>query len=232
MSLRFRGTSIAIVLIMIASAALAARLTPTEKVADERAPVNLKVLVPEQFGEWKTDNSLVPVGVSPDVRAKLDELYTQTLERTYINAEGRRIMLSIAYGGDQRGEATQVHRPEFCYSAQGFRILRNTVGTLPTGFGTLPVRRLVAVQGRRNEPITYWVTVGDKATLPGFQRKLAQISYGLAGKIPDGMLVRVSSIDADEQGAHQLQERFIKDMLGVLNPQARAQLAGRFATAS
>jgi EpsI family protein len=217
---------------MVASAALAARLTPTQRLADQREPVNLQRLVPEGFGEWKTDRSLVPVGVSPDVRAKLEELYTQTLERTYINAQGKRIMLSIAYGGDQRGEATQVHRPEFCYTAQGFRIVRNAVGALPTDYGALPVRRLVAVQGRRNEPITYWITVGDKATLPGINRKLAQLSYGLAGKIPDGMLVRVSSIDLDERGAHHLQERFIKDMLGVLNPQARAQLAGRFATTS
>jgi EpsI family protein len=232
MNLRFSATSLFILSLMVASAALAATLAPTERLADQRGPVDLKRLVPEGFGEWKTDTSLVPVGVSADVKAKLEELYTQTLERTYINGKGQRIMLSIAYGGDQRGEATQVHRPEFCYTAQGFRIVRNAVGNLPTEYGALPVRRLVAVQGRRNEPITYWITVGDKATLPGIDRKIAQISYGLAGKIPDGMLVRVSSIDPDEQGAHQLQERFIKDMLGILNPQARAQLAGRFATTS
>jgi EpsI family protein len=230
--LPLRTSTLAIALLMVISAALAARLTPTERVADQREPVVLKKLVPDQFGEWKTDKSLVPIGVSADVRAKLDELYSQTLERTYVNAKGQRIMLSIAYGGDQRGEATQVHRPEFCYTAQGFRIVRNAVGALSTEYGALPVRRLVAVQGRRNEPITYWITVGDKATLPGIERKLAQLSYGLAGKIPDGMLVRVSSIDLDERGAHMLQERFIKEMLGVLNPQARAHLAGRFATAS
>jgi EpsI family protein len=230
--LRFGVTTIVIASLMFVAAALAASLTPSQRLADQREPVDLKRLVPEQFADWKTDASLVPVGLSADVRAKLDELYSQTLERTYINPKGQRIMLSIAYGGDQRGEATQVHRPEFCYTAQGFRIVRNAVGELSTDYGALPVRRLVAVQGRRNEPITYWVTVGDKATLPGLDRKLAQLSYGLAGKIPDGMLVRVSSIDSDEKQAHQLQERFIKDMLGVLNPQARAQLAGRFATAS
>ena len=232
MNLQSKVTTTVIVSLMLVSAALAARLTPTERVADQRPPVELAKLVPDQFGDWKTDRSLVPIGVSADVRAKLEELYTQTLERTYINPQGQRIMLSIAYGGDQRGEATQVHRPEFCYTAQGFRIVGNAVGALSTDFGALPVRRLVAVQGRRTEPITYWVTVGDKATLPGLQRKLAQLSYGLAGQIPDGMLVRVSSIDIDERGAHQLHERFVRDMLGVLNPQARAQLAGRFATAS
>jgi EpsI family protein len=213
---------------MLASAALAVWLTPTEKLVDQRAPVVLSKLVPDHFADWKIDRSLVPVGISPDVRAKLEATYNQTLERTYINPRGERIMLSIAYGGDQRGEATQVHRPEFCYSAQGFRIVRNAVGALATEYGELPVRRLVAVQGRRNEPITYWITVGDKATLPGIKRKMAQLGYGLTGKIPDGMLVRVSSISSDERGAHELQERFIKQMLGVLDPQSRAQVAGRF----
>ena len=225
-------TTAVIVCVMFLSAGLAAKLTPTEKVADEREPVDLQKMVPDRFSEWKTDKSIVPIGVSPDVRAKLDSLYTQTLERTYVNPQGQRIMVSIAYGGDQRGEATQVHRPEFCYTAQGFRISRNVVGALSTDYGTLPVRRLVAVQGRRNEPITYWITVGDKATLPGIDRKIAQLSYGLAGKIPDGMLVRISSIDLDEKAAHRLQERFIREMLAELNPKARAQLAGRFATTS
>jgi hypothetical protein len=76
------------------------------------------------------------------------------------------------------------------------------------------------------------VTVGDKATLPGLDRKLVQLSYGLSGKIPDGLLVRVSSIDGNEKNAHHLQERFIRELLGVVNPKARAQLAGRFGTAS
>jgi EpsI family protein len=150
------------------------------------------------------------------------------LERSYINSRGQRVMLSIAYGGDQSGDGTQVHRPEFCYTAQGFQLTLNHVGELLTQYGTLPVRRLVAVQGRRNEPITYWVTVGDKATLPGVKRKLAQIAYGLTGKVPDGMLVRVSSIDNDEKSAHRLQDIFIQDLLAGLQPRDRVRLAGSF----
>ncbi|HEU4708706.1 MAG TPA: EpsI family protein, partial [Methylophilaceae bacterium] len=109
-------------------------------------------------------------------------------------------------------------------------VMANNVGSLLTQYGTLPVRRLLAVQGRRNEPITYWITIGDQATLPGLKRKLQQIGYGLTGKIPDGMLVRVSSISSQTGSAYQLQEKFIRDMLQNMDTQDRLRVAGRFGT--
>lgn len=213
---------------MLTSAALAVALKPTERMADQMVPVVLGEIVPKTFAEWRIDPTIVPVTVSPDVQQKLDAIYNQTLTRTYINAKGQRMMLSIAYGGDQGGEGTQVHRPEFCYTAQGFQLKSNVVGELATQYGALPVRRLTAVQGRRNEPITYWITVGDRASLPGVSRKLSQLAYGLSGKVPDGMLVRVSSIDVNDQAAYRLQETFIQQMLAGMDPDSRVRLAGRF----
>ena len=120
-----------------------------------------------------------------------------------------------------------MHRPEFCYTAQGFQLAQNVVDRVDTPFGTLPVRRLVAVQGRRHEPLTYWITVGDRATLPGLGRKLNQIAYGLAGKVADGMLVRISSLDDDPQRAYRLQDAFIRDMLAAIAAEPREHIAGK-----
>ena len=39
--------------------------------------------------------------------------------------------------------------------------------------------------------------------------RLAQLRYTLTGEIPDGILVRVSSIDRDESGAYERQADFI-----------------------
>jgi hypothetical protein len=50
--------------------------------------------------------------------------------------------------------------------------------------------------------------------------------YGLSGRIPDGMLVRVSTIGADEAGAYRVQDRFVKQMLGALKPGDRSRLLG------
>lgn len=221
-------TPIVIALLMVSSAVAAIQLKPEQRMAEQLPPLKLEQAIPTKFGDWRIDNSIAPITVSPDVQARLDKLYSQTLVRTYANDRGERIMLSIAYGADQSGDGNQVHRPEFCYAAQGFQLTSSRIGELFTQYGSLPVRRLLAVQGRRNEPITYWVTVGDKASLPGLDRKLNQLAYGLTGKIPDGMLVRVSSINSDSDSAYRLQEKFIRDMLVGMNPKDRVRVAGTF----
>jgi EpsI family protein len=183
-------------------------------------------MIPESFGDWQVDRSIVPLLISPDVQAKLDKIYNQTLARTYVNSKGQRVMLSVAYGGDQ-SDSMRAHRPEVCYAAQGFNITQALLGELHIGQGVLPVRRLVAVHGRRNEPITYWMVVGDQIAVSGLAQKLAQLRYGLTGTVPDGMLVRVSTIDSDESRAFGIQDAFVESLLKSVGPAARIRVAGR-----
>ena len=216
-------------LCMFAGAGLAVALKPNDKRSDQ-AQVELEALVPKQFGNWKLDTTVATLLVTPELQKVIDETYSQTLTRTYVNEAGKRIMLSLAYGGTH-GEGMQTHRPEVCYPAQGFKVVKDTrPEVLSTDFGTLPIRRLVAAQGARNEPITYWVVVGDQQTQFGVGMKLAQMRYTLTGVIPDGMLVRVSSIDRDETGAYELQTDFIRAMLGALRDGERERLTGKFAS--
>lgn len=212
---------------MLASSGLAIALRPTQRIAEQGPAIDLERMVPLRFAEWKLDTNIVPIAASPDVQEKLDAIYEQTLSRTYVNQSGDHIMLSIAYGGDQSSDRSQVHRPEFCYGAQGFQLKNKFENTLNLSDGRLNVRRLEAVQGGRNEPITYWITVGDSATLPGIGRKLMQIRYGVTGKIPDGMLVRVSSIDQNANRAYQIQDQFIRDLHQSLAPQDQVRVVGR-----
>lgn len=201
-------------------------LRPTRHLADTQALIKLETQVPSHFGDWREDKSLVPVLPNPELQAQLDTLYSQLLARTYINSRGERIMLAIAYGSDQSSEATAVHRPEFCYSAQGFRVRSAGLATLTFGGHDLHVQRLVAAMAPRIEPITYWVTLDNVATLPGLGRKLQQISYGLQGNIPDGMLVRVSNIGADEAAGFSIQEDFLKQMRAALPADVAARYFG------
>jgi EpsI family protein len=210
---------------MAATSALTVALTPTVKLAPARPDFNLETMIPARFGDWRLDTSLVPLKPDPERQAMLERLYDQTLARTYVNALGERVMLSIAYGGNQ-SKTLQLHLPEVCYVAQGFQMLKDGDGMLPTRFGTLPVRRLVAHQGQRNEPITYWITIGDKAVLSGIEQKLQRLAYGLSGKIPDGMLVRISTIQASDTQAWRVQDRFVTAMLDALAPRDRARLLG------
>lgn len=213
---------------MLAAAGMALALKPTAQLKDGNPDINLESLVPEKFSDWKLDETIRPLMVDPTLQKVIEETYSQTLSRTYVNDQGERVMLSIAYGGSH-GEGMQTHRPEVCYPAQGFQVVRDTTSAiLRTQEGDLPVRRLVAAQGARNEPITYWVVVGDQHTQFGMRMKLAQLRYTLTGVIPDGMLVRVSSIDGDEAGAYRIQESFVQKMLSAMQNAERERLTGKF----
>jgi EpsI family protein len=215
-----------IALLMFAGAGLALAMKPTQRIADTREQPDLSAMIPRQFGEWMVDTSIVPIEPSPEAKALLNKVYNQTLSRTYVNAAGQRIMLSIAYGGDQ-SDSMQVHRPEVCYAAQGFEMFDIVAGVMLTKYGELPVKRLVATQGNRNEPITYWIVIGEKAALSPWEQKLARLRYGMTGRVPDGLLVRISSIDRDRKSAYQQHDKFVESMLEAASQKDRVWIAGR-----
>jgi EpsI family protein len=210
---------------MAATSALTGALTPTQKIGATRADFSLEAMIPQRFAGWTVDASVVPLAPDPTQKEMLATLYDQTLSRTYVNAQGQHVMLSIAYGGDQ-SKQLQLHLPEVCYVAQGFDMVKDRRDELATGFGKVPVKRLVARQNVRNEPITYWITIGDKAVMSGIDQKMQRFMYGLSGRIPDGMLVRVSTIDTDEASAYRIQDRFVQQMLAALKPRERSRLLG------
>ncbi|HMN75147.1 MAG TPA: EpsI family protein [Burkholderiaceae bacterium] len=220
-----RWRALVVALLMLAGSAAAVLAKPTKSLADQIGIPNLDAMLPKQFGEWRVDTNMPTILPSPDVQAQLDKIYNQVLSRTYVNKSGQRIMLSVAYGGDQ-SDGTSAHRPEVCYPAQGFAITSNQLTTLYVGGRELPARRLMSKLGQRNEPITYWVVVGDEVVTTGIGQKLAQMRYGLHGVIADGMLVRISSIDADMERGHKLQEQFASDLFSHIDHAAAARLFG------
>lgn len=211
--------------LMLAASGLALALRPTLKIAEQGAAIDLELIVPRSFGAWREEPQNSVQIVDPQQQEMIDKIYTQTLSRTYINNQGYRIMLAIAYGDDQR-DAMQTHYPEVCYPAQGFQLKDKQSGTLTTTDGAIPVTRILTNLGPRHEPVTYWTTIGDRVVRSGIQKKLAEMSYGLNGQIPDGMLVRMSSIDTDAVKAYEMQTQFADDMLGALTPEYRTKMNG------
>jgi len=214
-------------LAMGASAALAEWARPTIRVSDLHPGFKLEQLFPERFGDWVIDPHVPVVLPPPDQQALLNKIYNQTLARTYVNRRGERVMLSVAYGGDQSDGLT-VHIPDICYPAQGFRVTdsRDARLTVAPGFN-IPVRHLMTVLGQRMEPVTYWVLMGDEATISNTQRRMVSIRYGLQRLIPEGMLVRVSSINPDMAAAVATHTRFIADLVANVPPQERERVVGK-----
>ena len=212
-------------LFMLAAAGLSYALVPKAKIADQERKINLETMIPQQFGDWKVDETIVPLQVSPDLQAALDRVYNQTLSRTYINSKDERVMLSIAYGADQ-SDNVSIHLPEGCYRGQGFAVGNKTESVMQTLFGKIPVAKLIATKEARYEPITYWVVVGGQIARDSWEMKKAKLKYALKGEVADGILIRVSSITPDAQRGYEIQREFSEAMLAAIPADYRSRLIG------
>jgi len=211
--------------LVLAFTAAAAVAVPALKPVPLSNPIDLESVVPREFGDWRIDPQTDPIAPAPDVQAKLDRIYQQVVSRTYVNGAGERVMLTIAHGGDQ-SDALKAHRQEACYAAQGFDIHGLQRGELDVAGRSIPVTRMVATRGERIEPVTYWFTMGERVVLGRGERLRVQVENGLAGRIPDGMLVRVSTLTPDAAHAFAAQQEFVGALFAGLADRDAARFVG------
>lgn len=211
--------------LMVGALVLSTVATPQDKLADTRQQFQLETAVPKQFGDWRIDTSMVPLPPSPDQASVLNQIYDQILSRTYINGQGERIMLSITYGSRQT-QQLRAHRQEVCYRSQGFNISGLEHTQLTVAGAPLPATRMLATQNTRMEPVTYWFTTGDTVVLNYWDREWAQFRYALSGYVPDGYLVRISSLSRNPQLAYRQHIEFADTLFGHVDPELRRRLVG------
>jgi EpsI family protein len=215
-----------VLVLMLGAAVLSVVAVPSKLLSDTRPGFDLESAVPKSFGDWKVDPYTVPIPPSPDQESAMSKIYDQILSRTYVNSRGERIMLSITYGSRQN-QQMRAHRQEVCYSAQGFKISQLQRLPLTVAGATVPSARMVATQGQRVEPVTYWFTMGDSAVMSYLDREMTQLRYALQGKIPDGYLVRVSSLSPEPAQAFAKQAVFADALMLSLDPNLRQRLTGK-----
>ena len=223
--MRTNRTALLIAALMFAASAIAIVLRPDTKLANVAPAFSLATMIPPTFGDWHEEEQKNIQIINPETQALLNKLYSQLVSRVYVNRDGYRILLSVAYGSDQRG-ALQAHKPERCYPAQGFTLIRSEAAQVTTGFGEIPAQRLFATLGPRQEPVTYWFTSGDTVVRGKLQKRLMDLRFGLTGMIPDGLIFRISSIDADQVRANKNQDHFINQLLQSVSAADRKRLSG------
>jgi hypothetical protein len=132
-------STVILAILMCAASIGAVVARPSIKSADEKPAISLETMIPKQFGDWRDEPQRTSQIINPQTQELLDKIYSQILTRTYINSQGYRIMMSLAYGSDQRG-SLQAHRPEVCYPAQGFKVHNTQALPLSTPVGDIPGR--------------------------------------------------------------------------------------------
>jgi EpsI family protein len=210
---------------LFATSAGATLLKPTPRVSNE---IDVESAIPKSFAGWEVDPSIVPLKPTPDAQAKLDQIYDQILGRTYRRQTGERIMLTIAYGSQQT-DKLKAHRQEVCYAAQGFRISGLSKDKVDVANAQVPVTRFMATLGQRQEPVSYWFTMGNHVVGSRFDRLITQIKHGFLGEIPDGLLVRISSISRDLPAAYRAHDEFANALVDNVAVQHQQRLIGSVA---
>ncbi|MBS0363287.1 MAG: EpsI family protein [Proteobacteria bacterium] len=193
------------------------KLLKSGKVAD---------LVPAKFGDWTSEDVGDPYAINGPGTLSA-KLYNELITRQYVNEKAQAaVLMLLAYGGKQSDEL-QLHRPEVCYPAFGYALVRNEPVSLPVGKGvTIPARRLAAVQDDRHESIIYWSRMGEALPQTGPQQRAARLEIGLKGIVPDGILCRFSTAGDDLDRSWASINGFVADLLGAIAVDKRNVLIG------
>lgn len=206
----------------LAAAASAEAMRPRDRRSLLRGS-KLETIIPKRFGGWRERpaEGLVTPQSEDALAAKL---YTQSVGRFYEREDGALVMMLIAYG-DTQSDSLQLHRPEVCYPAFGFTITENQVASYPLGPGlAIPGRNLTATSPGRDEHISYWTRIGEYLPTSNGEQRTAKLRQAFAGIIPDGVLVRLSSVGTEPAKAFDLNAVFAADLVRAVAPAARPAL--------
>jgi EpsI family protein len=185
----------------------------------------LKEIVPDEIGAWtrsELSDVLIPRG--EEIEGKT---YDDVLTGYYTSGSGAPIMLLIAYGSIQTGN-TQLHRPEACYPSAGFRLGGwSDVALRQSGDRPIAARTLTAMAPGRIEQILYWSRIGRDFPTSSVSQRWSAFRHALSGSIPDGALVRISTINGDQRAAIAGLNAFAGSLLDLPDPAMRRLLIGR-----
>jgi EpsI family protein len=222
-----RSTNILLACVaMLAAMLLAVAITPHNLMARTHDVFDIDKRLPTKFGDWAPVQGLnVVTPPPPDSLERA--LYNQEASRGFVDPEGHVVMLIVAYGESQ-SDRLQLHHPEVCYTAQGFRVSRTSSVKLDYSDSAPPLKltRLVAKREDRLEPISYWMRVGYDNSNSNWARQALKLQYGLRGWIPDGALFRVSTVGVPADQSFKIQDKFIRDLLNAVDPETREFMVG------
>lgn len=212
-------------LVLASAGALA--LKPGKATVDV-PPGDLETLIPKRIGAYAFVSSS---GLVLPVEGELSQrVYNQVLTRIYHAPGLPPVMLVIAHG-IARDAGLSVHRPESCYPAAGYAISDVAPAEL-TGAGRAGNRQAVLLSARRaeqTEEVYFWTRVGDVFPQTSLDLGIAVMKANLQGRLPDGILVRLSVVSDNRQAALRQMQRFNNDMLRVLNRRGQEVILGHHA---
>jgi len=198
---------------MLATSGLALARQP-EVVKPVIRPEVFEGWVPQNFGQWSAVASSGVILPSPD--ALSDRLYDDLVTRVY-DGPDTAVMLLLAYNNKQDG-VLQVHRPEVCYPAGGY-VLTETKRISVSALGAqVPSNLFTATGPDRTEQVVYFTRLGSTYPRSWAEQRLAVVEENLAGRVPDGIMLRASVLGTDRDRAIAVLRAFLEEFVAAAAP--------------
>lgn len=170
--------------------------------------------VPARVGQWSVRASSGVVLPPPD--ALSDRLYDNLVTRVYSTPRDA-VMVLLAYNNRQDG-VLQVHRPEICYPVGGYVLTPTQRISVPALGRQIPSNLFTATAADRTEQVVYFTRLGDSYPRSWAEQRLVVVEENLAGRIPDGIMLRASVMGTDREGALEVLRNFIGGFIAASTP--------------
>ena len=206
----------------------------TAAVAFSRMPHNHVIALPgpdidgafaTNVGRWHMTpdaNFVMP----PADEQKAAAVYEDQVVRSYADGSDSPVMFLLAYARQQSG-MLMVHRPESCYPGAGFTITATRAVSLALAPGLNVRAQFLSTQrDTRVEQVLYWTRLGNSFPRTWHDERWSLAMQSLAGKIPDGALVRMSVIDPDPEAALANLKTFAQTLFVTSGRDGKALLGG------
>ena len=212
---------------MVSRAQLLQRLpvaAAPRRTEDRLKGIKLSDLVPARVGRWSYGDA------QSVIVARADDAFPtagsdQVVARSYRAENAPTVMLLIAYGSTQ-GATLQLHRPETCYPGQGFNLSDFSEPALSLGPDRIQARRFTATRDQRVERLIYWTRIANSFPRNTAGEYAAILGSVFSGVVPDGVLVRLSTLTPDIAQADVALDSFAAELVKSISPLGRRVLLG------
>ena len=155
-----------------------------------------------------------------------DRLYDQVLTRVYSAAGSVPVFALVAYGSVQN-LSLELHRPDECYPQQGFTISAPEPLPLQLADHAIPASVLTARRkGGYVEQVVFWSRIGTHFPANRSEQSWIVAQQNFAGRMPDGVLVRLSVPTSERAAGIRTATKFLADLTQVLPEAGRRILFG------
>lgn len=202
----------------------ASELLQPRRMFERLSQYQLDAAIPKRVGAYRFASSS---GLVLPPRDELSQkLYDQVLTRVY-RADGLLpIMALFAYGSVQN-LSLELHRPEECYPQQGFTITEPQLLSMELSEATIPASALTARRANGYvEQVLFWSRIGTQFPESRMAQSIVVAKDNFAGRVPDGLLVRLSVPTPDRQAGLQAARSFTLELDRALSPRGRKIVFG------